>query len=88
MATVKIWQEGDDDHIDVRGLIPPQPMVEILSLLEKDKVRHSLIIYIDREPVNLYPELDERGWLHETTIIDADNYQISLSKQANGNQAD
>lgn len=85
---IKIWQECDNVHIDVRGLVPPQPMVAILSLLKSKKVKHRLIIHIDREPIYLYPELDECGWLYKTTIIDADYYQIELSKLSNSNHAD
>ena len=58
------WQSADGTHIDVRGLNPPEPMVEILTLLEQGNVS-SVIVHLDREPVFLYPELDERGWAYE-----------------------
>ncbi len=88
MAGAKIWQEGDDVHIDVRGLVPPQPMVAILSLLKSEKVKNHLVVHIDREPIYLYPELDECAWSHETTMVNADYYLIELNKLPNGNQTD
>ncbi len=77
---IKIWQEGEVFHIDVRGLIPPQPMVAVLSLLESGKVPCCLMVHIDREPVNLYPELEERGWSHETSRVDDGYYQVKVSR--------
>jgi hypothetical protein len=52
-------------HLDVRGLEPPEPMVAILRLIDGGEVENVLIAHLDREPVFLYPELDERGWAHE-----------------------
>jgi hypothetical protein len=52
-------------HLDVRGLEPPEPMVAILRLIDGGEIENVLIVHLDREPVFLYPELDERGWVHE-----------------------
>ena len=52
-------------HLDVRGLELPEPMVAILRLIDGGEVENVLIAHLDREPVFLYPELDERGWAHE-----------------------
>lgn len=60
----KIWRSSDGTHIDVRGLTPPGPMVEILQLLEGPEVT-LVTAHLDREPIFLYPELDERGWAYE-----------------------
>lgn len=59
------WREGAADHIDVRGLEPPQPMVGILALLGDPNVAAEVIVHHEREPVFLYPELSERGWSWE-----------------------
>lgn len=61
----RVWQGVDGVHIDVRGLNPPEPMIEILKLLDRDDIA-SVIAHLDREPIFLYPELDERGWSYET----------------------
>ena len=63
--TPRIWQTPEADHIDVRGLEPPQPMVAILRLLDSNAAGSTVIAHLDREPIFLYPELDERGWSHE-----------------------
>jgi hypothetical protein len=60
----RIWQSADGVHIDVRGLNPPEPMIEILKLLDSEGIS-SVIAHLDREPIFLYPELDERGWSYE-----------------------
>lgn len=60
-----MWQSPDGLHVDVRGLEPPQPMVRILGLIDSGEAPDILIVHLDREPIFLYPELDDRGWSHE-----------------------
>jgi hypothetical protein len=52
-------------HVDLRGLAPPEPMVTILRMIDSGEVDAVLIAHFDREPIFLYPELDDRGWSHE-----------------------
>jgi hypothetical protein len=61
----RVWQTLDALHVDVRGLEPPEPMVSILQMIDGGKVASVLIAHLDREPIFLYPELDDRGWAHE-----------------------
>jgi Uncharacterized conserved protein (DUF2249) len=61
----RTWRTADAVHIDVRGLEPPEPMVAILQTIEGGEVDTALIAHLDREPIFLYPELDDRGWSHE-----------------------
>ncbi len=61
----RIWRTPDAVHIDVRGLEPPDPMVAILQLIDSGEANPVLIAHLDREPIFLYPELDDRGWSHE-----------------------
>ena len=61
----RIWHAPEADHIDVRGLEAPQPMVAILGLLDSGGAGSTVIAHLDREPIFLYPELDDRGWSHE-----------------------
>lgn len=60
-----VWRAADGIHIDVRGLEPPGPMVEILRLIDGDPGASVIIAHLDREPIFLYPELEDRGWAHE-----------------------
>ena len=61
----RIWRTADAIHIDLRGLEPPEPMVAILQAIDGGEVDTVLIAHLDREPIFLYPELDDRGWSHE-----------------------
>lgn len=61
----RVWRAADALHIDVRGLEAPEPMVMILGLLESPETGSPVIAHLDREPIFLYPELDDRGWAHE-----------------------
>lgn len=61
----RLWWSADGLHLDVRGLPPPEPMVKILSLIDGGQVEGALIVHLDREPIFLYPELEDRGWSHE-----------------------
>lgn len=71
----RLWREDGIDHIDVRGLEPPQPMVSILAFLERSEAA-AVIVHHEREPVFLYPELTERGWNWE--LIDGAPGEIRL----------
>ncbi|MDE2150558.1 MAG: DUF2249 domain-containing protein [Gammaproteobacteria bacterium] len=48
-------------RLDNRGLEPPQPMVRILEALEQLDPGAVLEAINEREPVFLYPELEQRG---------------------------
>jgi Uncharacterized conserved protein (DUF2249) len=61
----RLWWNEEGLHIDVRGLQPPEPMIAILGLIDGGEVEGALIAHLDREPIFLYPELDDRGFSHE-----------------------
>lgn len=52
--------------LDVRGLEPPQPMVRVLEEIDRLGPGAELEVRHDRRPMLLYPQLDERGFVHET----------------------
>jgi hypothetical protein len=52
--------------IDVRGLEPPQPMLRILQALDRLEPNAQLVVRHDRRPILLYPQLEDRGFAHET----------------------
>jgi hypothetical protein len=57
------WSDASGEHIDVRGLAPPQPLVAILRLvLEQGSAGAAVVVHHDRDPALLYPELAELGW--------------------------
>lgn len=59
---VSVSTKDGETTIDVRGLEPPQPLVNIISLLETPDVSDTVFVLHDRDPVLLYPELEDRGW--------------------------
>ena len=61
----RLWRTQDAAHIDLRGLEPPEPMITILRMIDAGEVDGVLVAHLDREPIFLYPELDDRGWTHE-----------------------
>lgn len=61
----RAWSTPDAVHVDLRGLEPPEPMVTILRMIDAGGVDGVLVGHFDREPIFLYPELDDRGWGHE-----------------------
>jgi uncharacterized protein (DUF2249 family) len=53
-------------RLDVRDLEPPQPMVLVLERLDALQPGETLEVLHDRRPLFLYPQLDARGFVHET----------------------
>ena len=62
--------EGDMAVLDVRGLEPPEPMVQILERLDTLAPGQRLVVLHERRPMLLYPQLDERGFLHDTEEVE------------------
>ncbi|MDT3677457.1 MAG: DUF2249 domain-containing protein [Burkholderiaceae bacterium] len=73
---MKRWVEADGVHIDVRGLPPPQPMVQILTLVRSIDNDQAVVVHHDRDPQLLYPELAEIGWSAE--IVDGEPGEVRL----------
>lgn len=69
----RLWVTADGQHLDVRGMDPPQPMVEILSLIDRGEAENVVTVHLDREPIFLYPELDDRGWSYEIVTSECGN---------------
>ncbi len=57
----KRWQEDDGLHLDLHGLSPPEPMIRVLQEIEGG-ANNRIILHMDRDPIHLYEELEERGW--------------------------
>jgi hypothetical protein len=76
-AMPRRWHDAGAEHIDVRGLAPPQPLVAILRLVrEQGDAGAVVIVHHDRDPLLLYPELAEIGWVAER--IDAEPGEVRL----------
>ena len=70
------WHDDEGVHLDVRGMKPPEPMVAILSAIDRDVEGAALTVHLDRDPVFLHPELAERGWF--ATPLDGDPGEVRL----------
>ena len=60
------WRTADAVHIDLRGLEQAETMATVLQTIESGDVDTALVGHFDQEPILLYPDLEERGWSHET----------------------
>jgi hypothetical protein len=61
----RLWRDSDGVHVDLRGLPPAEAMTTVLRALES---REAAVVvgHFEGEPIDLYAELEERGWTHET----------------------
>lgn len=57
-------QPDRTDELDLRGLEPPEPMIQILNVLEASPAGASFRARTDRQPIHLFPELSARGAQH------------------------
>ena len=53
--------------LDARGLEPPQPLVKILEALSALPEGAQLEAHTDRRPMHLYAQLEQRGFVAETS---------------------
>jgi len=74
--------EGDMAVLDVRGLEPPEPMVKILERLDTLAPGQRLVVLHERRPMLLYPQLDERGFLHGTEELGPGLVRIVIRRPA------
>jgi len=68
--------------IDVRGLEAPQPMVQVLARLDAIGPGDTLVVLHDRRPLFLYPQLDDRGFVHETDEPEPNLVRIRIRRAA------
>ena len=79
----RTWHDSDGVHIDVRGLVPPQPLVAILSLVrEQGHAGAAVIVHHDRDPLLLYPELLEIGWWADRIDSEPGEVRLRVARSA------
>lgn len=67
-------------ELDVRELPPPEPMMKILEKLNEIDENTILLVHHHREPLMLYPKLEERGFQAITYKINPDYFKVIISK--------
>jgi uncharacterized protein (DUF2249 family) len=66
--------------LDVRGLEPPLPMQRVLERLEVLSPGETLEVIHSRRPLFLYPQLDDRGFAHETDELEPGLVRIRIRR--------
>ena len=67
--------------LDVSGLLPPEPMEQILEALAALAPRTALQVLIDREPFPLYRVLERHGYRHQLTLRDDGRFDLLIQKR-------
>ncbi len=81
------WDEPTSTMtIDVSELVPPEPLVRILTALEELPDGASLLVHHVRRPMHLYPRLDELGYRHETRDLGPDRVEVLIEKTVAGGE--
>ena len=73
-----VWFYPDLIVLDVRGLEPPEPMVRVLKALDRLAPGQRLEVRHGRRPTLLYPQLEDRGFVHETDEPEAGLMRIVI----------
>lgn len=68
-------------EIDVRDLVPPEPMMKILENISKVDEKTVMVVHHHREPMMLYPKLEERGYEAVTNKINDNYYKVVITKK-------
>lgn len=70
-------------ELDVRELVPPEPMIKILETLSQVDENTVLLVHHHREPMMLYPKLEERGYEAVSNKIEENYYKVVITKKRN-----
>ena len=76
----KRWDTADGVHLDLRGLDPPEPMVAILTTLDAPGENGPVTAILSRDPIFLFPELDERGWKYQYLSSEGAEVRLRLTR--------
>lgn len=68
-------------EIDVRELAPPEPMMKILENISRVDEKTIMVVHHHREPMMLYPKLEERGYEAVTNKISENYYKVVIRKK-------
>lgn len=78
---MSVGSEGVQDHdlrLDVSELAPPEPLVRILAAVDSLGPGQALRVRHRREPFPLYQALAESGFVHRTSRLGPDRYEILI----------
>ena len=66
--------------IDVTELVPPEPLVKILTAMAELPDGQTLRVHHVRRPLHLYPQLDDLGYLHHTRELGPHQVELLIYK--------
>jgi uncharacterized protein (DUF2249 family) len=69
---------GNSIKLDVRGLPPPEPFINIMQALQTLPRGTPLLVMIHREPFPLYDALHEAGFTWQTSVQADESFQIAI----------
>ncbi len=67
-------------QVDVRGLPPPEPFININAALQTLAANDTLKVLIHREPYPLYDLLRDSGYQWQTTALTDGNFEILITR--------
>ena len=66
--------------LDLRQVTtPPKPLIAIIELIEREQTGDIVHVLMSRDPINLYPELVERGWTWTKQLTEDGSLRLILS---------
>lgn len=71
-------------ELDVREFPPPEPMMKIFEKLSEVDEKTILLVHHHREPLMLYPKLEERGFEAISHKIEENYYKVLIFKKRLG----
>lgn len=72
--------DRDLNIIDCRELFPPEPMERVLEAVESLGDDNAILMVHRKEPIPLYPKLEERNCVHETKTTDDGTVHVLIWK--------
>ena len=73
--------DNDQLVLELRGLEPPEPMMRVLERLDTLEPGQRLTVLNDRRPIFLYPQLEARGFVHDTEELEPGLVRIVIRRQ-------
>lgn len=80
-SRTRFWLEDGRLTLDLRGLPPPRPMMEILRMIDGGLAGGEMAVHVPHIPVHLFPDLEERGWSWEVLTDTDDGTCLLLTRE-------
>lgn len=73
--------DQEEIALDVRGLMPPEPLERVLDALSTMKKGQKLRMLIDREPLPLYRILQNNGYAWDAKQLPGHLFEILIREK-------